>query len=241
MSMKTRRELSESELQDAIRLKEIWNRRKIELKTAGVKLTQEYASEELGFGTQGAVSQYLNANIPLNISVILKFAKLLDCEASDIRPQLKTLIATEVIGNTQEINPNNSDNKGVPLISFVSAGHFCEAIDSFDIGHADEWYPCPSRHSKHTYALRVDGDSMTSTHARSYPHGTIIYVDPEVQPTNGCNVIAKRTSVNEATFKQYKVDSGSYYLIPLNPQYPTVEIDSTTRICGVIIGSYFPE
>ena len=206
--MKTRRELSESELQDAIRLKEIWNRRKIELKTAGVKLTQEYASEELGFGTQGAVSQYLNANIPLNISVILKFAKLLDCEASDIRPQLKTLIATEVIGNTQEINPNNSDNKGVPLISFVSAGHFCEAIDSFDIGH---------------------------------PHGTIIYVDPEVQPTNGCNVIAKRTSVNEATFKQYKVDSGSYYLIPLNPQYPTVEIDSTTRICGVIIGSYFPE
>jgi SOS-response transcriptional repressor LexA len=105
----------------------------------------------------------------------------------------------------------------------------------------DEWYPCPSRHSKHTYALRVEGDSMTSTHGRSYPHGTIIYVDPEVQPTNGCNVIAKRASGNEATFKQYKIDSGYYYLIPLNPQYPTVEIDSTTRVCGVIIGSYLPE
>jgi hypothetical protein len=48
MRMKTRRELSASELQDAIRLKEIWNRRKFDLKTAGVNLTQEYASEELG-------------------------------------------------------------------------------------------------------------------------------------------------------------------------------------------------
>ena len=241
MGMKTRRELSESELQDAIRLKEIWNRRKIELKTAGVKLTQEYASEELGFQTQGAVSQYLNAKIPLNISVILKFAKLLDCEASDIRPQLKKLIATKVIGNTQEINPNNSDNKGVPLISFVSAGLFCEAIDNFDIGHADEWYPCPIKCGHNTFALRVEGDSMISmiAGAKTYPPGCIIYVDPGVQVKNGSRVVARID--NHVTFKIYREDTGERWLMPINTQYEKIQIIAGVTICGVVIAKYEPE
>jgi len=40
----------------------------------------------------------------------------------------------------------------------------------------------------------------------------------------------------EATFKQYVLDGDIRYLKPLNPQYPLVEIDDSTHVCGVIVG-----
>lgn len=136
------------------------------------------------------------------------------------------------------IYPEIETTSLIPLISFVSAGKWCEAIDNYSIGDAEEWMLCPGKHSKHTYALRVRGDSMTSQHGKSYPDGSIIYVDPEVPYTNGSRVIAKIPGCNEATFKQYAEDAGRRYLKPLNPQYPTIEIDDTTLICGVVIGQY---
>lgn len=39
----------------------------------------------------------------------------------------------------------------------------------------------------------------------------------------------------EATFKQYVVDAGIGYLKPLNPQYPMVQINDATHVCGVIV------
>lgn len=142
--------------------------------------------------------------------------------------------------NTVEtgIYPEIEKTSLIPLISYVSAGRWCEAIDNYSPGDAEEWMLCPGKHSKHTYALRVRGDSMTSLYGKSYPDGSIIYVDPEVPYENGSRVIAKMPGCNEATFKQYIEDAGRRYLKPLNPQYPTIEIDDSTLICGVVIGQY---
>ena len=131
----------------------------------------------------------------------------------------------------------------IPLISWVSAGNWCEAIDNFSPGDAEEWLPCPVTHGEHTYALRVKGDSMTSPYAgqRSYNEGTIIFVDPSRQITNGCRVIAKLPESNEVTFKEYREDGGKYYLKPLNPQYSLQEINADTHICGVVIGQFQSE
>jgi SOS-response transcriptional repressor LexA len=131
----------------------------------------------------------------------------------------------------------------VPLISFVSAGLFCESPDNFSPGDAEEWLPCPSNHSPKTYALRVTGDSMTSNvpGERSYPHGTIIFVDPEKVCVVGSRVIARLPNTAEATFKVYSEDMGIPYLIPINPRYPSIPMPEGTAICGVVIGSYMPE
>lgn len=135
-------------------------------------------------------------------------------------------------------------NRGmVPLISWVRAGEMTEAVDLYSPGDAEDWLPCPQFHGEHTFALRVQGDSMTSPYPgqRTYPEGSLIYVDPDATLTNGRRVVAKLTDSGEVTFKVYAEDAGKRYLKPLNPQYPTIELHNGHEIVGVVIGSYLPE
>jgi len=145
--------------------------------------------------------------------------------------------------NLQEITTSYATLDKVPLISWVSAGTWCEAINNYSAGDAEEWLPCPKTCSSNTYALRVNGDSMTSIipGAKSCPEGCIIYVDPLEQPTNGKRVIAKLPYSNEVTFKTYKEDAGQKWLMPINPQYDKILIDENVIICGVVIAKYEPE
>lgn len=131
----------------------------------------------------------------------------------------------------------------IPLISWVQAGMFCESPDLFHPGDAEQWIPSIRRFGKHTYALRIHGDSMVSENPaeKSYPPGTIIFVDPEKPVTNGCKVVARVAGTDEATFKKYSEDCGKRYLRPLNKMYETIVMDETMHICGVVVGSWIDE
>ena len=78
---------------------------------------------------------------------------------------------------------------------------------------------------------------MTSTGAGvSFPEGTIIIVDPERAPKAGDYVVAKDVIHQKATFKKLTTDGSAWYLKPLNPAYPTKEIDDPAmRVIGVVI------
>ncbi|UST81443.1 LexA family protein [Pseudomonas siliginis] len=130
----------------------------------------------------------------------------------------------------------------VPLISWVQAGAWCEAILNFESYDADSWLSCPVAISSHGYALRVLGDSMTNPGpGRSYPAGCIIFVDPEAETKTGDRVIARLPRTNEATFKVLVEDAGRQFLRPINPQYPIIEISEETHICGKVVGAFMPE
>ena len=142
--------------------------------------------------------------------------------------------------NSNVRTPATMDIRMVPLISWVSAGQFCEVGDIAHIQNPDNFLPCPSRVSSKAYALKVKGDSMTNPTPLgiSFPEGTFIYVDPEVEAVSGKPVIARLPESSECTFKIYVEDSGKWYLKPLNPQYPIQEIKEGTSICGVVVGQY---
>lgn len=135
----------------------------------------------------------------------------------------------------------NTQGGNVPLISWVQAGDWVEAIDTFHPGDAETWLPCPERHGPRTYALRVHGDSMTAPHGKSYPAGCIIFVDPDQigGVVNGSRVIAKLNGDNAVTFKQYAEDAGRRYLKALNPAYPIIA--EPFRVLGLVIGKYEKE
>ena len=142
-------------------------------------------------------------------------------------------------GNVSEINQRFGK---VPLISWVQAGAWCEAISNIEVCDADSWLSCPVQISNLGYALKVHGDSMTNPGpGRSYPAGCIIFVDPEAETKTGDRVIARVPRTNEATFKILVEDAGRQFLRPINPQYPIIDITEETHICGKVVGSFIPE
>lgn len=141
-----------------------------------------------------------------------------------------------VLGGDDEPTKGNSIRQWLPLISWVQAGAFCEAIDIFEPGDAQEWFPISRTLSKHSYVLQVNGDSMTSDSGKSYPAGTYIFVDPERKPENGSNVIVKDAD-GHVTFKKLSIDGSRSYLVPLNTRYPILEMTPDMMICGVVVAS----
>jgi len=134
-------------------------------------------------------------------------------------------------------------NARVPLIGWDKLSSYIEGEVMEKHGEADDWIYCPVQCAKSTFALRVKGDHMESPYPgkKSYLDGQIIFVDPTAEVKNGSRVISRRLDSTEATFKEYFEDDGKKYLKPINPQYPTVEINNETIIIGVVIGSFVAE
>lgn len=237
--------LTEEQLKEAQRLKQIYK-----LKAPLLGITQGAIADRLDT-SQGAVSHYLNAVNALNLKAAQIFAEMLKVSIAEFSPRLererRSLSAQLGVAETKPAYGNVSDlyraPQMVPLISWVQAGAWCEAPDNYAPGDAEEWLSCPSRHSERTYALKVVGDSMTSAipGEKSYPHGTIIFVDPERAVEVGSRIIARLPNSSEVTFKVYTLDAGVPYLMPINTRYPAIPMPESTHICGVVIGSYWPE
>jgi SOS-response transcriptional repressor LexA len=121
-----------------------------------------------------------------------------------------------------------------PVISWVQAGDWGEAVDMFQPGHADQWEASDASVGENAFWLRVVGDSMTAPSGISIPEGHMILVDPSAPADNGSLVIAKLTDSHEVTFKKLVIDAGQKYLKPLNPNYRTIEINGNCRIVGVV-------
>lgn len=128
----------------------------------------------------------------------------------------------------------------VPLISWVQAGHWCEAIDLFQPGDAEDWLFCPVNHGASTFALRVRGVSMEP----KYRDGAIIYVDPDRSADHLSNVVVRLEGEKEVTFKQLVIEGDKRFLRPLNPDWPgpkLIEINSDAVVCGVVIGQFIED
>ena len=150
----------------------------------------------------------------------------LENEDPNLMPELLQDVENEVekqltknLANVQTIQDNKV--RFVPIISFVQAGSFKEAV----INAQDEFVATyASDLGQYAFALEIVGDSM-------YPEfkpGDRIIVDPDTQPLPGDFVIAQNDG-EEATFKKYKprgfdANGREYFeLIPINENYPKLD------------------
>lgn len=122
-----------------------------------------------------------------------------------------------------------------PVISWVSAGSWEEAVQPYPDGFSDRYEISDYDSKGPAFWLEVKGDSMTAPAGVSVPEGMMILVDTEADVKPGKLVIAKLPASNEATFKKLVEDGGIRYLKPLNPAYKMVECDENCRIIGVAV------
>jgi SOS-response transcriptional repressor LexA len=117
------------------------------------------------------------------------------------------------------------------LISWVQAGNFASVVDNYHPGDGEDFIPTTIPIKRHTFALRVQGDSMED----EFKDGAIIFVEPDMEAQPGDYVVV-RTDETESTFKQLIRDGADLYLKPLNPRYPIKPFPVGGVIVGVVRG-----
>lgn len=93
MTKERKRNITQADLAAAARLKALWDAAVRKRKDEGRPLTQQVMAEKLADatgrgGTQGLVSQYLNARIALNYRALLAFADEIGFDPRDVRDDL---------------------------------------------------------------------------------------------------------------------------------------------------------
>lgn len=126
-----------------------------------------------------------------------------------------------------------------PEISWVQAGMPVEAVELSNIASC-EVHPSDAWAGPNGFWLKVKGPSMTSPNGMSFPEGMVILVAPGFDVESSQFVVAKMVDTNEATFKQFIWDSGRAFLKPLNPSFPTVEMDGEWVLVGRVVDAKWP-
>lgn len=200
------------------------------------KLTQSQLADLCGWSGQSRVVNYEQGTREPSRLDYIKLAKALGTSPAHLQ-----FGATQVHMPLGDYNVDAAPaiGRSIPLISWVQAGAFSEAIDSYAVGDAEAWYPMPRKAGPRTYALRVRGISMEPR----YHEGDIIFVDPDASPHHGSRVVVRLDSAQEATFKELVIEGDARYLKALNPAWPEPlkRIDGDATICGVVIGKWVEE
>lgn len=141
-------------------------------------------------------------------------------------------------GSSEEIITTNYDHlmndlHTVPLLEWHYLVSGLECVNPPRI-------PCPTQHGPNTFATRVNDNTMTAQYGRSYPEGSIIFIDPDMadQAKNGDRVYAMIEGTIPS-FKQFGSADGQHYLQCINLQYPI--ITKAFEIKGLVIGMWMPE
>lgn len=85
--------------------------------------------------------------------------------------------------------------------------------------------------SKNAYALTVRDTTMEPR----FPEGTIIILDPAIQPEDRDYAVVYVEGHKLPTFKQILIDGNSRYIKPLNPDFKPATLDKNYRFLGVMV------
>jgi SOS-response transcriptional repressor LexA len=203
-------------------------------KAAG-RMTQQQLAERTEID-QGAISRIENGRQGVSDEQMVAIARAIGVHVSEIWAAVEEVKGVADDHATYQRAPIPLGAKAVPLIGWVQAGRWTEVAEPFAPGVAEGVVVTTSKVSKRAFALQVRGESMVNPRGEpSFPPGTTIIVEPELQADNGALIIAQVDGEPETTFKKLVTDGGRHFLVPLNPQYPTLPVDRNIRVCGIVV------
>jgi phage repressor protein C with HTH and peptisase S24 domain len=148
-------------------------------------MSQGEFGERFGIGSQGAVWQYLNGQIPLNAEAARRFAEGLRRQVSDFSPRIAEQI-TQMARVGLDIETDASITlKLVPVVGTAQLGNQGFWLElAHPVGEGDGRVRFPVR-DPNAYAVRVIGDSM---HPR-IKSGEFVIVSPNHSYVPGDEVL----------------------------------------------------
>jgi SOS-response transcriptional repressor LexA len=177
------------------------------------------------------VSRFMGANPTKNIGD--RMARHIEKACGKPTGWLDTDRISEGRSNSVDHKIRGEIPNAVPLILW-------DNVNDFENQKLATMIPCPTDHGPRTFATRVNDNTMTAQYGRSYPEGSIIYIDPDRANAakSGDRVLAVIEG-KTPTFKLYGEADGGRYLQSINQQYPIITREF--EIVGLIIGMWTPE
>ena len=213
--METKKSLTTEQLEDAKRLKALYESKK---KERGV--TQYTIADELNI-TQGAVGHYLNGRNALNASVASSFAKLLGVSVSDFSPSLAATISSqaEVSGESVIEYAGKPRMGAIPVVGEAILG-VDGMIDMVEIRAG--WLQIYSS-DKEAYGLKVKGDSM---HPR-IQSGEFVVIEPNTPVHSGDEVFVRTVDGHNMIKIMTKTRDGNYQFSSINNEHRPITLDGS--------------
>ncbi|HZW61291.1 MAG TPA: S24 family peptidase [Candidatus Babeliales bacterium] len=189
-------------------------------------LTQEELARKLGV-TRSAVAHYVQGTRQPPLKQMVKLAGVLKVDPSWL--QFGKAQDTATSAKQQSRKALNR----IPVLEWQQAVNY-NPEDSHE--KTLEYFSCIDTEC---YALQIKGDSMVSslTQSVSFNPGSYVIVDPNKQPEHGSFVISTASTKKDTILRQYVEEGGVVYLKPLNPQYPLIQMERSTKILGVVIAN----
>lgn len=213
--------------QFSVRLAQACNDAGIEPHGRGVILAQKLKV------TPKAVSKWLNAESMPRPNKMEELAKFLGVSVLWLQYGKDQ---DDGLNNVRKLDIQPSYQGEYPILGKVSAGHFREAIQTFDL----EYLATTVRCHPESFWLEVDGHSMTAPQGTgiTFPEGMFILVDPKRDYVHENYVVAYCENKSQATFKKISIEPEGTFLVPLNPEptYRRMNIaDEFCEIAGVVV------
>lgn len=127
----------------------------------------------------------------------------------------------------------------VPVISSVQAGEWTDTNAAARLSDVIGWCHTTMRVSDEAFALIVRGESMTNPNGLpTIPEGSKVIVEPHygsLDELYGKIVVAIIDGTAEATVKKLVWDGHNRYLMPLNPAFKPIQINTNCRIIGRVL------
>lgn len=197
------------------------------------RITQADLAESLGL-SQGAISHFFTGRREPSMEQITKIAQILGKEVDELLSE-EELMHIEYYSKHRPPEPITTL---VPLISWQRAKDNCGMIPG-EVERGAEYVLVPHNLERGSYALRVADDSMLNpSGAPTFPEGSVIVVNPRLEPAPG-NLVVVCGGGSNISFRQLVRDAETLLLKPLNPRYPITKKAKRMRYCGVVVGKAY--
>lgn len=125
-------------------------------------------------------------------------------------------------------NPGITGWTQIPLLSWEQAANWPNLGES---SKPTQTISTDLNLNENSYALTVKDVTMEPR----FPEGTVLIVDPNLQPQDRDFVIVHINGQKLPSFKQVLIDGDNVYLKPLNPDFKTVLLDKQHKFLGVMV------